>query len=59
MYGSGEFGDVVREVLSLNGGLGPGLAPHDRALVHRHFGTTNRYEWMFWEMAHHKQGRPA
>jgi hypothetical protein len=59
MYGSEELGDVVCEVLSLTGGLGPGLAPHDRALVHRHFGTTSRYEWMFWEMAYHKQGRPA
>ena len=59
MYGSEELGDVVREVLSLAGGLGPGLAPHDRALACRHFGTTSPYEWMIWEMACHKQGRPA
>ena len=31
----------------------------DLALVHRHFGTTSRYEWMFWEMAYHKQGWPV
>lgn len=58
-YGSAEFGDVVREVLIVTDRLGTDLAPSERALVHRHFRTTSRYEWMFWEMGYRKQGWPV
>ncbi|HTP15749.1 MAG TPA: thiaminase II [Streptosporangiaceae bacterium] len=58
MYGSEEFGDVVRGVLAVTDGLGPGLAPCERARVHRHFRTSSRYEWMFWDMGYRKENWP-
>jgi thiaminase (transcriptional activator TenA) len=57
-YGDEQYGDVVREVLTVTNGLGRGLAPSERALVHRHFRTTSRYEWMFWDMGYRKEGWP-
>jgi thiaminase (transcriptional activator TenA) len=41
-YGSEEFGAVVREVIGVIDGLGPGLGSPERARVHRHFRTTSR-----------------
>ena len=57
-YGGEEYGDVVRDVITITDGLGPGLAPSERALVHRHFRTTSRYEWMFWDMGYRKESWP-
>ncbi len=57
-YGGEEFGDVVREVITVADALGPGLAPSERALVHRHFRATSRYEWMFWDMGYRKESWP-
>ena len=59
MYASEEFGDTVRDVLAVADGLGPGLGPAERAAVHRHFRTTSRYEWMFWDMGYRKEGWPV
>jgi thiaminase/transcriptional activator TenA len=59
MYGSEEFGDVVRNVLDVVDELGPGLGTPERDRVHRHFRTTSRYEWMFWDMGYHKGGWPV
>jgi thiaminase/transcriptional activator TenA len=58
-YGAEEYGDVVRDVIAVADGLGPGLGPAERALVHRHFRTTSRYEWMFWDMGYRKEGWPV
>ena len=30
-----------------------------RDRVHRHFRTTSRYEWMFWDMGYRKQTWPV
>jgi len=57
-YGAEEYGDAVRDVITVADGLGPGLAPSERALVHRHFRTTSRYAWMFWDMGYRKQSWP-
>jgi thiaminase/transcriptional activator TenA len=59
MYGSEEFGGTVRDVLAVADGLGPDLAPAERARVHRHFATTSRYEWMFWDMGYRKEHWPV
>jgi thiaminase/transcriptional activator TenA len=59
LYGSEEFGDIVREVLAATDELGPGLAPAERDRVHRHFRTSSRYEWMFWDMGYRMQGWPV
>jgi thiaminase/transcriptional activator TenA len=58
-YGGEEFGEVVREVLTVMDDLGPGLAPAERERVHRHFRTTSRYEWMFWDMGYRMESWPV
>ena len=59
MYGSEEFGDVVRAVIEVADELGPGLGAPERDLVHRHFRTTSRYEWMFWDMGYRQESWPV
>ena len=58
MYAGEDFGEIVRGVPAVANGLGPGLAPCERARVHRHFRTSSRYEWMFWDMGYQKQSWP-
>jgi thiaminase/transcriptional activator TenA len=58
-YGGEEFGETVRGVLDIADRLGPGLSPAERTQMHRHFRTTSRYEWMFWDMGYRKQGWPV
>jgi thiaminase/transcriptional activator TenA len=58
-YGSEEYAAVVGDVLAVADRLGPDLAPSERALVHRHFRTTSRYEWMFWDMGYRKETWPV
>jgi thiaminase (transcriptional activator TenA) len=58
-YGSEEFDAVVRDVLAVTDALGPGLSEAERALVHRHFRTTSRYEWMFWDMGWRQEAWPV
>jgi thiaminase/transcriptional activator TenA len=58
MYGNEEFGDTVRDVLTVTDRLGPDLAPSERVRVHQHFRRTSRYEWMFWDMGYRKEGWP-
>ncbi len=58
-YSGGEFGAEVREVLTVTDKLGHDLAPAERALVHRHFRVTSRYEWMFWDMGYREQAWPV
>ena len=58
MYGGEEFGEAVRAVLAVADEIGPGLAPPERARVHRHFRITSRYEWMFWDMGYREQAWP-
>jgi thiaminase/transcriptional activator TenA len=58
-YGGEEYGDTVREVIEITDQLGPGLTAAERALVHQHFRTTSRYEWMFWDMGYRQEGWPV
>jgi thiaminase (transcriptional activator TenA) len=58
MYGSDAFGQTVQDVLAVADKFGPGLTPRERTLVHRHFRTTSRYEWMFWDMGYRKENWP-
>ena len=59
MYGSEEFGGVVRDVIDVADGMGPGLGAAERDRVHRHFRTTSRYEWMFWDMGYRQETWPV
>jgi thiaminase/transcriptional activator TenA len=58
-YGGEEFGGVVREVLAVTDRLGPGLEAAERDLAHRHFATSSRYEWMFWDMGYRQERWPV
>lgn len=50
-YGSVEFDAVVAAVLEVTDRLGEQLSEAERDRCCRHFATTTRYEWMFWDAA--------
>jgi thiaminase (transcriptional activator TenA) len=56
-YGSPEFDAVVESVLAVTDRLDVGAAERERC--HRHFATTSRYEWMFWDAAYHRLTWPV
>ena len=58
-YGGEDFGATVQDVLAVTDALGPGLGAGERARVHRHFRTTSRYEWMFWDMGYRLESWPV
>jgi len=58
-YGGEDFGETVNAVLAVADALGPGLGATERALAHRHFKITSRYEWMFWDMGYRKEAWPV
>ncbi len=58
-YGGEEFAEIVRAVLELTDRIGKHMSGHDEALAMRHFITTCRYEWMFWDMGHRKEQWPV
>jgi thiaminase/transcriptional activator TenA len=58
-YGGDEFGDVVREVIAEADAVGEDLSQSERTLVRRHFRTTSRYEWMFWDMGYRRESWPV
>jgi thiaminase (transcriptional activator TenA) len=58
MYGSPEFDAVVEAVLAVTDVLGNDLGTAERERCHRHFATTSRYEWMFWDAAYRQLDWP-
>jgi thiaminase (transcriptional activator TenA) len=54
-YGADEFGAVVQAVLTLADRLAEPLPAAARQAMARHFVTTSRYEWMFWDMGYREQ----
>jgi thiaminase/transcriptional activator TenA len=57
-YGGDEFDAEAREVIAVTDRLAPALSASERERVRRHFRTTSRYEWMFWDMAYRQEGWP-
>ncbi len=57
-YGADEFGVLVEKVLALAEGLAAPLPDAARAAMTRHFVTTSRYEWMFWDMGYRREQWP-
>ncbi|HEU0190766.1 MAG TPA: thiaminase II [Mycobacterium sp.] len=51
-YAGEEFRAVVDEVLEVVDDVGAQASPAELGLMRRHFHTTARYEWMFWDAAH-------
>jgi thiaminase (transcriptional activator TenA) len=58
-YGGDEFGAVVCDVIAEADRVGASLSEAERVLVGRHFRTTSRYEWMFWDMGYRKESWPV
>lgn len=57
-YGGEEYGAVVGDVIAELDRVSPGLSEEEQARVRRHFRTTSRYEWMFWEMGYVRESWP-
>jgi len=58
-YASTEFGGVVAAVLDCADALARELKPAERKAMVRHFVTTSRYEWMFWDMGYRREAWPV
>ena len=58
-YAAEEFGGVVRAVLETTDTVAARLGDDERAAMRRHFVTTSRYEWMFWDMGHRREPWPV
>ncbi len=58
-YASSEFGAVVRAVLDCVDALAAPLGPAQLEAMKRHFTTTSRYEWMFWDMGFRREAWPV
>ncbi len=58
-YASEAFGDVVRAVLTATNLMAGSLTAAERDAMRRHFVTTSRYEWMFWDMGYRVEGWPV
>jgi thiaminase (transcriptional activator TenA) len=58
-YASEEFGSLVRAVLDAVDRTAAGLPAPALDAMRRHFVTTSRYEWMFWEMGYRQESWPV
>ena len=58
-YGGDAFAATVSEVLALADRIGAALDPDESARAARHFATTSRYEWMFWDAAWRREAWPV
>lgn len=58
-YASEQYAEVVRQVLQVAEAATAELPESHRAPIRRHFLTTSRYEWMFWDAAYRLEGWPV
>ncbi len=58
-YASREFGAIVQAVLDCVDVLAAPLGPAELEAMKRHFTTTSRYEWMFWDMGFRREAWPV
>jgi thiaminase/transcriptional activator TenA len=58
-YAAEQFGALVRAVLDVTDELAQAASPGMQEAMRRHFITTARYEWMFWEMGYRKESWPV
>ena len=58
-YASKEFGSLVTAVLDATNRTAERLQSAGREAMRRHFITTSRYEWMFWEMGYRREAWPV
>jgi thiaminase (transcriptional activator TenA) len=58
-YGAAEYGAVVSAVIDEANAIAGALSDTERVTVRRHFRTTSRYEWMFWDMGFRRESWPV
>jgi thiaminase/transcriptional activator TenA len=58
-YASEEFGALVGAVIEATDITAAQLQAFELEAMRRHFITTSRYEWMFWEMANGREPWPV
>ena len=49
-YGGEDYGSIVKAVLRLTDRVARRLREEEKKGMEKHFITTSRYEWMFWDM---------
>jgi thiaminase/transcriptional activator TenA len=58
-YASEEFGGLVQAVLQVADETAATVTEAQRDAMRRHFVTTSRYEWMFWDMGWRREAWPV
>ena len=58
-HASEEFGALVRLVIECLNGEAARHGASERNAMARHFVTTSRYEWMFWDMRYRREAWPV
>ncbi|MGH7353647.1 MAG: thiaminase II [Candidatus Rokuibacteriota bacterium] len=58
-YASEDFGGLVRLVIACLDEIASSRSQAERQAMQRHFVTTSRYEWMFWEMGYRRESWPV
>ena len=58
-YAAEEFGALVRLVIECVNEMAARHGPSEREAMARHFVTTSRYEWMFWDMGYRQEAWPV
>ncbi|MGH9323121.1 MAG: thiaminase II [Vicinamibacteria bacterium] len=58
-YGSEEYGATVDAVLGIMDEVAREESPGSRSRMIRHYLTTSRYEWMFWDMGYRQEAWPV
>jgi thiaminase/transcriptional activator TenA len=58
-YGGEWFGELVREQIERLDSIAEIVSEADRVRMKRHFLTSSRYEWMFWQMGYTQEQWPV
>jgi thiaminase/transcriptional activator TenA len=58
-YAAPEYGGVVASVIAEVDRIAPMVSSAERDQMRRHFVTTSRYEWMFWEAGFRRESWPV
>jgi thiaminase/transcriptional activator TenA len=57
-YAAPEYGAVVAAVIAEADRIAPTVSAADLALMRRHFLTTSRYEFLFWDAGYRRESWP-
>jgi thiaminase/transcriptional activator TenA len=58
-YGSDEYAATVESILGIVDEVASNQSESTKASMIRHYVTTTRYEWMFWDMGHRQEPWPV